>query len=257
MSGRRRRTQSRSAQCVVLNAMPCHGIASGRKAWISRASGFRRYSPLIDLRLERDHDDRRLEPRVEPDDLARLDDEARLLERLADGRLGHGLVDLEEAARLGPPALARLDAAAEQDDLAVVVDRDRRDDEARVDVGDVAARGAGESVAILALDGAELERVAAARAEVQASRRARPGRRRPSRCRSSARRGRGRTVTRSPGRSSRSALMRRGRRRPRRGARPGRSATPRPTRGGTGPCRDRPASTPRRIARSGRWRRRS
>ena len=36
-----------------------------------------------DARLERDHDHRRLEPRVEPDDLARLDEQARLLERLA------------------------------------------------------------------------------------------------------------------------------------------------------------------------------
>src|SRR5262245_40116153 len=59
-----------------------------------------------DAGLERDHDDRRLEPRVQPDDLAGLDDQAGLLEGLADRRFGHGLVDLEEAARLGPPALA-------------------------------------------------------------------------------------------------------------------------------------------------------
>ena len=45
MSGWRRRTQSRSAQWVVLKAIPCHGIASGVNAWMSRASGLSRYSP--------------------------------------------------------------------------------------------------------------------------------------------------------------------------------------------------------------------
>ena len=84
-------------------------------------------------------DDRRLQPRVQPDDLARLDEQAGLLERLADRRLVDGLVDLEEAAGLRPPAEARLDAASDQDDLAGVGDRDRRHDEPRVDVGDVPA----------------------------------------------------------------------------------------------------------------------
>src|SRR4029077_3756937 len=92
-----------------------------------------------DLRLEREDDDRRLEPRVQPDDLTRRHAEAGLLERLPDRRLADGLVDLEEAAGLGPPALARVDAPAEQDDLALRRDRDRRDDEAGVDVRDVAA----------------------------------------------------------------------------------------------------------------------
>ena len=92
--------------------MPGHGIASGAKARISSASGLRRGVAADDPRLEGEHDDRRLETRVEPDDLARLDDQPGLLERLADRRLADGLVDLEEAARLGPPAPARIDARA-------------------------------------------------------------------------------------------------------------------------------------------------
>ena len=75
---------------------------------------------------------------------ARLDDEAGLLQGLADGRLVDGLVDLEEPARLGPGADGRLDAAPDQDDLAGVGDRQGGRDEARVDVGDVAAARAGE-----------------------------------------------------------------------------------------------------------------
>ena len=66
-----------------------------------------------------------------------------------------GLVDLEEAAGLRPPALARLDATPDQDDLAGVGDREGRDDEARVDVDDVPARLAGEPIAVLAGDRAE------------------------------------------------------------------------------------------------------
>src|SRR5436309_10137563 len=62
-----------------------------------------------DAGLERDHDDGRLQARVETDDLARLDDQARLLERLADRALGDGFIDLQKAARLGPRAEARLE----------------------------------------------------------------------------------------------------------------------------------------------------
>jgi hypothetical protein len=91
---------------------------------------------------------REYSPTISPGSTTR----AGLLERLADGRLGDGLVDLEEAARLSPPALARLDAPAEEHDLAVGVDRDRRDDEPGIDVGDESAGRAGEPVAVLALD---------------------------------------------------------------------------------------------------------
>ena len=80
--------------------------------------------PADDPGLERDRHDGRLEARVQPDDLARLDEQARLLPGLADRRLVDGLVDLEEAARLGPRPAAGLDAAAEQHELAVVGDRE-------------------------------------------------------------------------------------------------------------------------------------
>ena len=142
--------------------------------------------------LERDGHDGRLEPRVEPDDLARLDEEPGLLVRLADRRLVDGLVDLEEAAGLRPRALAGLDAAPDQDDLAGVGDREGRDDQARVDVDDVPARLAGEPIAVLAGDGAEDQRRAAARAEVERVRRSTTGRRGPTAGPSSGRRGRAR-----------------------------------------------------------------
>src|SRR6266508_5984342 len=48
--------------------------------------------------LERDHDDRGLQARIEPDDLAGLNVQAGLLQRLADGALCDRLVDLQEAA---------------------------------------------------------------------------------------------------------------------------------------------------------------
>ena len=170
-SGRRRSSQSRSAHVVVRKASPDHGIASGANVAISSASGGRGRGPADDPRLERDRHDGRLEPRVQPDDLARLDEQPGLLPGLADGRLVDRLVDLEEAARLGPRAATRLDAAAEQDELAVVGDRQRRDDEPRVDVGDVAARRARQPVAVLAVEIApNRSAVAAARAEVEASR---------------------------------------------------------------------------------------
>ena len=117
--------------------------------------------------LEGENDDRRLEPRIEPDDLAWLDDQAGLLERLADRRFRDGLVDFEEAAGLGPPATTGLDPTAKEDDLAGLGDRDRRDDEPRIDIGDVAADLTGKPLAILPLDGPEPETTAASGAEVQ------------------------------------------------------------------------------------------
>src|SRR5712671_4595759 len=127
-----------------------------------------------DPRLEGKNDDRGLEPRIETDDLAWLDDQAGLLEGLPDRGLGDGLIDLEEAARLGPPAPAGLDSAPKQNDLAGIVHRDRRDDQPRVDVSNVAARAAGESIAIFPVNGAELKRAPTPGAEVQ--RRCEPGR---------------------------------------------------------------------------------
>ena len=103
-----------------------------------------------DARLEREHHDRCLEARIEAQDLARLDQQARFLVRLADRGLVDRLVDLEEAARLRPRSAPRLDAAPEQDDLPRIRDRDRRDDETRVHVRDVPARRAGKSLTVLA-----------------------------------------------------------------------------------------------------------
>ena len=95
-------SQSRSAHIVVRNAIPDHGMASGAKVPISSASGVGAAVPPTILRLERDRHDGRLQARVEPDDLARLDEQSGLLPGLADGRLVDGLVDLEEAAGLRP-----------------------------------------------------------------------------------------------------------------------------------------------------------
>ena len=59
LDGRARRppSQSRSAQCVVLNAMPGHGMSSGAKATISVASGVGAAVAADDPRLERDRHD--------------------------------------------------------------------------------------------------------------------------------------------------------------------------------------------------------
>ena len=138
--GRRRSSQSRSAHVVVLKAIPAHGIVLGREGDDLGRLGRRGAVPPTIRASKAMVTTRRLEPRVEADDLARLDEQAGLLPGLADGRLVDRLVDLEEAARLGPRALARLDAAPDQDDLAGVGDREGRDDEPRVDVDDVAAR---------------------------------------------------------------------------------------------------------------------
>ena len=136
-----------------MKPIPAHGIASGANARTSVASGVGAGHTADDPRLEDgDHDDG-LEPRVEPDELGRLDDEAGLLEGLADRRFVDGLVDLEEAARLGPGADRRLDPAPDEHDLAGRGHRQRRRDEARVDVGDVATARTGQPVAVLASSG--------------------------------------------------------------------------------------------------------
>ena len=87
---------------VVLKAISAHGTCSGAKATTSVASGVGAAVAADDPCLEGDGHDGRLEPRVEPDDLARLDEQAGLFVRLADRRLVDGLVDLEEAAGLRP-----------------------------------------------------------------------------------------------------------------------------------------------------------
>ena len=90
-----------------MNAIPSHGMRVRReRPDLERLRRVRAHA-ADDPRLEHEDDDRRLEPRVQPDDLARLHEQARLLERLADGRLGDRLVDLEEAAGLRPRAVAR------------------------------------------------------------------------------------------------------------------------------------------------------
>ncbi len=135
-------TQSRSAKYEVLNASSSHGMASGANARTSRASGVAWATPpTIRASIDQRHD-RGLEPRVQPDQLAGLDEQPGLLQRLADRGLGDGLVHLEEAARLRPRPVAGLDATPEQHRLAGVRDRDGGHDEPGVDVGDEPAAGA-------------------------------------------------------------------------------------------------------------------
>src|SRR3954453_7412197 len=95
--------------------------------------------PADHARLERENDDRGLEARIQAHDLARLDDQSGFLERLANRRFADRLVDLAETPGLSPPAATRIDPASEENDPALRCDRDRRDDEPRVDVCDIAA----------------------------------------------------------------------------------------------------------------------
>src|SRR6185503_18476406 len=88
-------------------------------------------------------------------------------ERLADGALGRGLVDLEEAAGLRPQAAPGLEPPSDEHDLACVRDREGRRDEARVHVDDVAARLADEPVTLLTRHGPQLEAAAADAAVVE------------------------------------------------------------------------------------------
>ena len=88
----------------------------------------------------------------------RRDEKTGLLHRLADRALIDCLVDLEEAAGLRPEAHPRLDSAADEDDLAGVGDRQRGDDEPRIDVSDVSAGRACQALAVLAEKCAEDER---------------------------------------------------------------------------------------------------
>ena len=76
----------RSAHWVVLNAILFHGMSDGANDRTSRASGVTIGTPPT-MRLEGDGHDGSLEPRVQPDDLARFDDEPGFLEGLAYGRL--------------------------------------------------------------------------------------------------------------------------------------------------------------------------
>ena len=103
---------------------PATGCPPGANVAISSASGVGAAVPPTTRASKAMRHDGRLEPRVQADDLARLDEQPGLLQRLADRRLVDRLVDLEEAARLRPCAAAGLDAAAQQDDLAVVGDRE-------------------------------------------------------------------------------------------------------------------------------------
>src|SRR4051794_10056027 len=131
---------------------------------------FRRRARLAahDPRFPRQHDDRGLRAAVDADDLGRLDDQAGLLERLAHRTLLCRLVDLEKAAGLRPRTVSRLDPAPDQDQVAGVGHGQRADDDPRVHVMDEAAAVAHEPVARFRLEGAEVERLSAARTEIEA-----------------------------------------------------------------------------------------
>ena len=106
--GRRRRTQSRTAQSVVSKAKPDQGMSSTAKGCTSSDSGVTAMRAADDDGLVGDDHDRGLRSRVDAHDGRRLDDQARLLARLPHGALDDRLVGLEEAARLGPVAETRV-----------------------------------------------------------------------------------------------------------------------------------------------------
>ena len=149
---------------------PAHGMRVRREGHDLERLGRRRRGAADDPRLEHDRHDRRLEPRVQPDDLARLDDAARS-PRASRGWPPGGRSRRPRGSRPAAPTSPRpgLDAAAQQDELAGVGDRQRRHHEPRIDVGDVAARRAGQPVAVLAGDRRRTQRRAAARADSSAS----------------------------------------------------------------------------------------
>ena len=97
----------------------------------------------------------------------RHDLQAGLLERLPDRALDGRLVRLQEAARLRPGAVGRLDGTAQQHQAAVVGDRQRRDHHARIDVRDEPAGGAPQPLAMLAGQAGHAQRGAASGAEAE------------------------------------------------------------------------------------------
>ena len=176
--------------------------------------------------------------------------ETGLLPGLADGRLVDGLVDLEEAAGLGPPARCPGSIPRRMRTSSPVFgDREDGDDEARIDVGDVPARRAGQAVAVLAR---EPPKRAGSRivSRSSGSTPSTAARRRPM-ARSVERPSGPRSNSSMAGHASRTTIGRRA------SGPSARRRSPRPRRGGTGPCPGRPASTPRPSARCGGRRRRS
>ena len=166
-SGRTRRTQSRSAHSVVRKASLRPGDRLGAERADVECLGRERRCAAHDPRFERDNHDGCLRPRVEAHDLARLDQQACLLQAFPDRPLVDGLVDLHEATRLRPHPPGRLDPAPEEHHLAGLGDRKARHHDAGVDVGDEPAGDAGQPLPVLAVEVPEAQRRAAARAAVE------------------------------------------------------------------------------------------
>jgi hypothetical protein len=107
-----------------------------------------------------DQHDPLLRAAVDADDRAEIDRDVELLAGLAVGGFLDRLAEVDEAAGERPQLLARVEGAAEQDDLAVRGDRDRGCDRLGVVVGAVAAVRAGDRARVV-----DVGRLGAARAE--------------------------------------------------------------------------------------------
>ena len=156
-------TQSRSADSAVVKASSSHGISSGPKSRTSvvstPGSGLAaHHRGLVDQRHHAD-----VRSRVGADQPADLDPQLRLFLGLAPRPFLRRLADLQEAARIGPQAGARLDRAASQED-APGAHRQRADHQPRVAPGDVAVR-AHEPRTVVVLEQLRADRRAAGRAE--------------------------------------------------------------------------------------------
>jgi hypothetical protein len=95
-----------------------------------------------------DQDDRAVRPAVDADEAVELDVDLELLPRFPARGLLRRLAEVDEAAGERPEIAAGVRVAAEQDDPALRVVRDRAGDGLGVVVGAVAAVGAGEAAGV-------------------------------------------------------------------------------------------------------------
>ena len=245
----------------VLKAISGHGIASGANARSRALRGRPPEPPLTDASnaiMTTAASSREYSPTISPGSTIRPVSSS--VSRIAAS------LTVSSTSR-NPPGCAHQPRpgsmpAAQQDELAGVRDRQRRDDEARVDVGDEPAGRAGQPVAILVRQARpNASSRAAARAVVE--HRAEP-------VGHAGARGDVRGAAVGPAADARPVSGRLVVARSRRSLTPTpRARAPRghdqhagtptaddePTPAGTGPCRDPPASTPRPSARSGASRR--